>query len=77
MEADNLTARLSWQALLAGWSDDRLPQSNSLQEICGVQSDSETVSYRLWVNFPFLIKLNSLRVSQNYAIRNWFKLTIN
>ncbi|KAJ3698506.1 hypothetical protein LUZ61_002211 [Rhynchospora tenuis] len=45
-----LAARLSWQASLAGRPGDRLPEGNSLQEICGVQSDSETVSYRLWVN---------------------------
>jgi hypothetical protein len=55
-----LAARLSRQASLGGLPGDRLPGGSSLQEICGVQSDSETVSYRLWVNFPFFYQVNSL-----------------
>ncbi|XP_008802317.2 serine/threonine-protein kinase CTR1 isoform X2 [Phoenix dactylifera] len=43
----SLAARLTSQAFLAD-QPDLLPES--AQEICGVSSDSDTVSYRLWVN---------------------------
>ncbi|THU56994.1 hypothetical protein C4D60_Mb11t23070 [Musa balbisiana] len=43
----SLATRLTSQAFLAG--QPLLLLENS-QEICGVSSDSETVSYRLWVN---------------------------
>lgn len=48
----SLATRLTSQAFLAG--QPLLLLENS-QEICGVSSDSETVSYRLWVTFSSLM----------------------
>ncbi|KAJ3693496.1 hypothetical protein LUZ60_008976 [Juncus effusus] len=45
-----LASRLSCQAYMAGRPGAGLLEGENLQEICVVQSDSETVSYCLWVN---------------------------